>query len=137
MGAEPIHKTQGSRLPPLIGPGGEGRALWVEHRPKPRGVGRSTLGWGEGAFLGFPGRTSFSLGCVPPLSLGVGMVRPTLLTFPAPSPLPSGGAAAILARQVAGKPNPGFGGPERGSLFRGRQRDTPQPFSSPCLGAGL
>ena len=127
MGAEPIHKTQGSRLPPLIGPGGKGRVPRVEHRPKPRGVGRSTLGWGEGAFLGFPGRTSFSLGCLPPLSLGVGMVRPTLLAFPAPSPLPGGGAAAILARQVAGKSQTLALGVQRGSLFHGRQRDPPSP----------
>lgn len=49
--------------------------------PWARGVGRPTLGWGEGAFLGFPCRTSFSLRCVPPLSPGVRVVRPTL-AFP-------------------------------------------------------
>lgn len=82
--------------------------------PVPGEWERSTHGWSEGAFLAFPGRTSFCPRSVPPLSPGVGMVRPTLLAFP--PLLPSGPVVPPPSWHVRLRkdPNPSFGGPGQG-----------------------
>lgn len=131
MGAGPIHKTQGSRLAPLIGPGGRGRVPRVACIP---GVQRSGKihAWVErggvpclsGQDLLFPSQCSFSL----PRG-GDGTSHPRI---PAPPPLRSRGAAAILARQVEEKAKPWLWWARTGRPSRGRQRDLPSPPPLPA-----
>lgn len=104
-------KAPGWLLSLALGGGGVSRGWRAS--PGSRGVGKSTLGWSEGAFLAFPGRTFFSPRSVPSLSPGVGMVRPT----PAFPPLLPSGAVALPPSwhvRLRKKPNPGFGGPGQG-----------------------
>lgn len=94
--------------------------------PWARGVGRPTLGWGEGAFLGFPCRTSFSLRCVPPLAPGVRVVRPTL-AFPPLLPARAPPSWHVRLQEIA---KPWLWRPELGPL-------PSQPLSPPRSGAGF
>lgn len=134
MGAGPIHKNQCSR-PPSHWPWGKGACPAGGARPGPSGVGRSTLGWSKGAFLGFPGWTSSSPGCVPPLPRGGhGTSRPPRI--PAPPSLPERWRRRHLGIRVEGKSQTlALGGP--GGEPLPRSTATPaQPSSSSRSGAG-
>lgn len=127
MGARPIHKTQGFRPALLIGPVGRGRVPRVERALGPGEWEDPRLGGARGVpwlsqqdFL-FPLPCSFS-----PPRVGNGTSHPRI---PAPSPLPSSGAAAILARQVE---VPWLCGVRTGSPSRGRRRDPPSPPPLPA-----
>lgn len=115
VGAGPIHKTQGSRLAPLIGSGGRRRVLRVERAPGPRGVGRSTPGCSEGAFLSFPGRT-LPLAVVLLSPPGWGWYVPPSSHSRPSAPPPSGAVAPPPSWHVRlrKEPNAKFWGPEQG-----------------------
>lgn len=137
MGAGPIHKIQGSGPAALIGPGGRGRDPRVERAPGPGEWEDPHLGGARGRSLVFPAGLPFPLAgflLSPPGWDGTS--HPPRI--PAPPPLRSLGAAAILARQVEGKS-------QTLALGGGGQRDPPavdgEPYPQPTSpfrsGAGL
>lgn len=100
-------------------------------------MGRSTLGWGEGAFLGVPGRTSFSLWCVPPLFPGAGMVRPTLLVFPPLLPSQAVSPPPSWHVRLRERAKPWLWGAGTRSPSRGGQQDPPSPPPLPAPEQGF
>lgn len=120
------------RAAPLIGPEGKGRDPRVESAPGPGEWEDPRLGGARGRSLVFPAGLPFPLLCSSSLPWG-GMVRPTLLAFPAP--LPSGAVAPPPSWHVRlrERAKPWLqGGPDRGGPSGGRQRALPPallPFS--------
>lgn len=96
VGAEPIHKTQGWRPAPLIGPGGGGRG--------PRWSAPSAREWADLRAGGARGRSPF-LQAGLPFPFAVSPLSPPGWGWYLPpySSLPGCGVAAILAPQLEGK----------------------------------
>lgn len=101
-------------------------------RRRPRGVGRATLGWSEGAVPGFPGRTSFSQAALFHSPPGWAWYVPAS-SQAGPSAHP--GAAALppsWCLRLRQSRSPALGGPEQGAFLRECLKAVHYPFLTPA-----